>query len=200
MIKFKLDYKAYFKRLIFLGWFALAFCTVIKLAGGNYFTIWLEEGAFKDVCTCIDNHLWANYIASALYCATSLRFFVLAMAQRKSFKRWERVLWITTVLAGTAIKIWSYEFGYIFDIWQMVLFPVVLVCREPKKLINVFYGNVALIVFQIVSMFLKEAAAIVIYEYALIGMLYGVDVIIMLILYYAYANIFNLKKEVPANV
>ena len=193
MSKFKLDYKAYFKRLIFLGWFALALCTVIKLAGGNYFTIWLEEGTLKDVCTYIDNHLWANYIASALYCLISLKFFTLAVLERKSFKPWEKILWILTTLAGTAVKVWSFEWGFVFDIWQGVLFPLILVCRAPKKILNIFYANVALIVFQIVSMYVKDVSAVAMYDTILLGLIYSLDVLIMLILYYAYMNLKSIK-------
>lgn len=200
MPKFKLDYKAYLKRVIILSWFALAICFAIKLFGGDLFTIVLEDNTAKAVFEYVDNHIWANYIVSALYCAISLRFYALAMAQRISFKIWEKILYIITVLAGTAVKLWSYEWGYLFDIWQMVLFPAVLVCKTPKKLLNVFYGNVALLVFQIVSMYIKDTNAITMYEHILVGLIYSVDVLIMLILYYGYANLINLKKEVPQNV
>ena len=152
MPKFKLDYKAYLKRVIILSWFALAICFAIKLFGGDLFTIVLEDNTAKAVFEYVDSHVWANYIVSALYCAVSLRFFALAIAQRISFKTWEKILYIITVLAGTAVKLWSYEWGYLYDIWQVILFPLVLIIREPRKILNILYANVALIVVKIISM------------------------------------------------
>lgn len=200
MNRFKLNYEAYFKRLIILGWVALAICTVIKLAGGNYFTIGLEEGTFKDVCTYIDNQLWANYIVRVLYSLVSFRFFLLSVIGKKTLNKLERILSLFTILIGVAFKFWSYEWGFLFDVWQMILLPAILLIKTPKKFVNIFYGNVALIVFQIVSMFTKGALPDEIYNTALVGMLYSIDVIIMTIIYYAYANSINLKKEVSQNV
>ena len=144
MNRFKLNYEAYFKRLIILGWVALAICTVIKLAGGNYFTIGLEEGTFKDVCTYIDNQLWANYIVRVLYSLVSFRFFLLSVIGKKTLNKLERILSLFTILIGVAFKFWSYEWGFLFDVWQMILLPAILLIKTPKKFVNIFYGNVAL--------------------------------------------------------
>lgn len=193
MSRFKLNYEAYFKRLIILGWVALAVCFALKLFGQDLFTIVLQEGTLKEVCTYVDTHLWADYLVSVLYSLVFMRFFILAIAQRKSLKNWERFIYYITVFAGAGLKIWSYEWGFVYDIWQAILFPLILVLKEPKKILNILYANVAVIVFQIISMYIKDTSGLEMHDNILLVTIFSIDVLIMLILYYAYANLKNIK-------
>lgn len=193
MSRFNLNYEAYFKRLIVLGWVALAVCFALKLFGQDLFTIVLQEGTLKEVCAYVDMHLWADYLVSVLYSLVFMKLFILAIAQRKSLKNWERVIYYITVFAGAGFKIWSYEWGFIYDIWQAILFPLILVLREPKKILNILYANVAVIIFQIISMYIKDTAGLEMHDNILLVTIFSIDVLIMLILYYAYANLKNIK-------
>ena len=195
----KLNVKVYLKCLIALSWFALAVCCAIKLFGEDMFTILVEEGTFKEVCAYIDEHLWANYLVSAAHTMFFMHFFVLAIAQRRSFKSWEKALCCVTVLAGTAIKLWNVSWSFAYDVWQVILFPLLIVVREPKKILNIVFANVAVIVFQLISMYVKDTNVLEMYDSVLVSMVYGLDVLIMLILYYAYMNLNNLKKGGKAN-
>lgn len=193
MNRFKLNYEAYFKRLIILGWVALAVCFALKLFGQDLFTIVLQEGTLKEVCAYVDTHLWADYLVSVLYSLLFMKLFILAIVQRKSLKTWERVIYYITVFAGAGLKIWSYDWGFVYDIWQAILFPLILVLREPKKILNILYANVAVIIFQIISMYIKDTSGLEMHDNVLIGMIYNIDVLIMLLLYYAYTTRQNLK-------
>ena len=195
----KIDKVKYLKRVIIASWVALAICFAIKLCGGALFDIICKNEAFIAVCEYKDTHVWLDYIMSGLYCFVSLYFFTLAILQRSKYKLWELIVIIVTVLGGTAIKIWSYDYGFIFDIWQFILMPIVFLGKKWKEYWKILLANALLIIFQIISMFVKGTTPEAIYNNSIIGMIYSFDVLIMTLLYYGYANLIKSKKEVKAN-
>ena len=100
----KLDKTKYLKRVIIVCWIALAICFGIKLFGGNLFEIMCNNENFIKVCEYADNHFWAYYLINALYCFVSLYFFTLAICGKKSFRKWELLVVIATVIVGTLVK------------------------------------------------------------------------------------------------
>ncbi|MBQ0099171.1 MAG: hypothetical protein KBS91_01320, partial [Firmicutes bacterium] len=66
--------------------------------------------------------------------------------------------------------------------------------KKPKRHIFVLIFNVLLILFQLVSAFTKSIALKEIYESDLLGSIFSIDVILMVVLYYLYANMRKLKK------
>jgi len=194
-----IDKIKYLKRVIIASWVALAVCFVIKMFGGNLFEIICNNEAFIKVCEYKDTHLWLDYIMSGLYCFVSVYFFTLAILQRNRYKIWELILVIITVLGGTAIKIWCFEYGIIFDIWQVILLPAILIGKDWKSYWKIILANVLLILFQVISMFTKGTTPQEIYNNSIIGMIYSFDVLIMTLLYYGYANLIKSKKGVKDN-
>lgn len=198
----KLDKKKYLQRVIIVSWIALIICFVIKLFGGNLFEIACTNETFIAICDYADTHLWANYLISALYCFISLYFFTLAIMQKTKYKAWQLIILILTVLGGTALKIWNSTYGLYFDIWQVILMPIIFLNKEFKKWLNVIIANILLFGFQIISMCTKNIEFGVLGDSILVGAIYSIDVLIMLILYFAYANVINNKdkdKEVQQN-
>lgn len=187
----KLDKKKYLHRVIIVSWVALIICFIIKLFGGNIFEIACTNETFIAICNYADTHLWANYLISALYCFVSLYFFTLAIMQKTKYKVWQLIILILTVLGGTAIKIWNSTYGLYFDIWQGILMPIVFLNKEFKKYLNIIIGNVLLFAFQAVSMYVKNINFGVLGDSVLIGVIYSIDVLIMILLYFGYANILN---------
>lgn len=195
----KIDKVKYLKRVIIASWVALAICFAIKMFGGNLFEIICKNETFVAVCAYKDTHLWLDYIMSGLYCFVSLYFYSLAILQRSKYKIWELILVIITVLGGTAIKIWSYEYGWLFDIWQIGLLPMILLGKKWKEYWKILLAFALLLVFQVVSMITKGATPEEIYNNSIIGMMYSFDVLIMTLLYYGYANLIKSKKGVKDN-
>lgn len=188
----KLDKERYLKRVIVVCWIALAICFGIKLFGGNLFEIMCENENFIKVCEYADNHWWAYYLMGATQCFISLYFFGLAVSQKYKYKKWELICLIATVIFGSAIKMFSKSFGFIFDIWQGIIFPMILIGKKYKSYWKILYANILLMVFQLSSMFIKNINVLVLGDSTLIGTIFSVDIWIMLILYYCYSNI--LKK------
>lgn len=122
--------------------------------------------------------------------------------QKTKYKAWQLIILILTVLGGTALKIWNNTYGLYFDIWQVILMPIIFLNKEFKKWLNVIIANILLFGFQIISMYTKNIEFGVLGDSILVGAIYSIDVLIMLILYFAYANVINNKdkdKEVQQN-
>lgn len=192
----KLDKERYLKRVIIVCWIALAICFGIKLFGGNLFEIMCENENFIKVCEYADNHFWARYLIGFIYSLVSTCFFTLAICQRRKFIKWELILTVSTVLLGTLIKIITPKIGVIFDLWQLLIMPMVFEGRGKKRCLLSLCGNFLLLIFQFISMIVKNIGICIISsEGALISAIFGIDVILMLVLYYFYSFIVGERKN-----
>lgn len=192
----KLDKERYLKRVIVVCWIALGICFGIKLFGDNLFEIMCANENFIKVCEYADNHLWADFVLSSLYCFASMYFLVLAMCGKYKYEKWELAMLVATILVGTIVKIYSNIWGLIFDIWQGIIMPCIFTFKQPKRHKFVILGNILLFVFQAISMFVKNIKIDIVTDYGLlIGIIYSLDVLIMIVLYYLYSNILQRKEK-----
>lgn len=196
----KLDKERYLKRVIVVCWIALAICFGIKLFGGNLFEIMCNNENFIKVCEYADNNLWANTIISGIVCYIQLYFLVLGMCQKMKFEKLELIVFSSTVIVGTIIKVYLPPIlGIIFDLWQLVFMAVVFILKtgEKKKVINVLIGNALLFLFQLISMVTKNIGVTILGESVLEGVIFSIDTFIMIFLYWCYAN--EIRKEKNKN-
>lgn len=192
----KLDKERYLKRVIVVCWIALAICFGIKLFGGNLFEIMCENESFIKVCEYAETHFWAYYLMNALYCFVSLYFFTLAICGKKSFTKWELIIVIVTVIVGTFIKYFNQYVGFAFDIWQGFIMPCVFTIKTPRRHIYVVPANIMLMAFQLISMFVKNInLGILTDKGLLLSMIYSIDVLLMILLYYGYSNVITMKGK-----
>ena len=192
----KLDKKRYLKRVIVVCWIALAICFGIKLFGGNLFEIMCNNENFIKVCEYAETHFWADYLLSCTYSLFSMYFLILAMCGKPKYEKWQLIVLIATVFCGNIIKMFSNILGLVFDLWQSIIMPCVFTIKTPKKHFSVLIGNVLLFGFQLISMFVKNIEIDIVTEYGiLITMIYSIDVVLMIIIYYLYVNSITDKKE-----
>ena len=192
----KLDKERYLKRVIIVCWIALAICFGIKLFGGNLFEIMCNNENFIKVCNYADKHFWAYYLINALYCFAMLYFFTLAICGKKSFRKWELLVVIATVIVGTLVKYFNQYIGLVFDVWQGIIMPCIFTIKTPKKHIYVIPANIMLFVFQAVSMFVKNVDfGVLTYKGLLVSVIYSIDVLLMILLYFAYSNVIEERRK-----
>ena len=192
----KLDKERYLKRVIVVCWIALGICFGIKLFGGNLFEIMYSNENFIKVCNYAETHFWAYYLINAVYCLVMLNFFTLAICGKLKLNRIELLVLVLTVIVGTFIKHFNQYIGFAFDIWQVVIMPAVLTLKTPKRHIYIIPANIMLMAFQLISMFVKNIKlGILTDEGLLISMIYSIDVLLMILLYYGYSNIISKKGE-----
>lgn len=195
MIEEQIDITRYLRRVIIACWVALLVCLVLKLLGADIFNMACENETIIAVCNYADNHKWVNYLISAVYCSVSLYFFTLAILQELTFKQWQLVVVIFTVLVGTAIKSWNAKIGIIFDIWQGIGMPILFLGKRYKQYWRVLAANVLLVMFQLISVYIKNTDFYALYDSVLFSAIYGIDVLIMVVLFYLYSNKQRIQKN-----
>ena len=192
----KLDKERYLKRVIVVCWIALAICFGIKLFGGNLFEIMCNNENFIKVCEYADNHFWAYYILNTIYCLCTLYFLILAMIGKWKFKKWQLIIFVITVIIGVGIKSINPIISFLYDIWQGLIMPIIFTWKNKKKILWVLLGNALLVIFQVISMIVKNIGIGIITDNGMvIGFIYGIDVQIMIFLYYLYSNFKNKEEK-----
>ena len=186
----KLDKEKYLKRVIIVCWIALAICFGIKLFGGNLFEIMCNNENFIKVCEYADNHWWAYYCFNVIYCFYTLSFLILAMIGQWKFERWQLIVFAITIFVGVAVKSINPVVSFIYDIWQGVVMPIIFTLKNKQRIWLVFLGNALLIVFQLASMVIRNIGIDIITNNGMVvGFIYGIDVQLMILLYYFYSNL-----------
>lgn len=193
----KLNKEKYLKRVIIATWIALAICFIIKLFGGNFFEIICNNQTFISICEFCDSNIVAYTLIAILVNVTNMVFLTLAMCCVWKLSKLQLIVVIISNAIASCFKIFiSREFGLIFDIINGVIIPCLFTIKTPRRHWFVILGNVLLIVFQLVSMFIKNIGfGFIPTNGMLISLIYTIDVFIMLILYYLYANLLRIKKE-----
>ena len=192
----KLDKAKYLNRVIIASWIGLAICFVIKIFGGNLFEVACANENFIAVCDYADNHYWANYLINCAHCFISLYFFILAIIGEYKFEKWQLIIVVLTVLIGTNIKLYNAQMGVVFDFWQVIIMPCLFLYNNPKRVWIIALANILLIIFQIISLITKNLGAKIVLENGLlVGIIYSIDVSIMLFMYYLYSNQIKQKRR-----
>lgn len=192
----KLDKAKYLNRVIIASWIGLAICFVIKIFGGNLFEVACANENFIAVCDYADNHYWANYLINCVHCFISLYFFILAIIGEYKFEKWQLIIVVLTVLIGTNIKLYNSQMGVVFDFWQFIFMPSLFLIKDIKRIWLIPMANAMLILFQLLSLITRNLALnIVLDNGLLVGIIYSIDITIMLFIYYLYSNQIKQKRR-----
>lgn len=181
------------RRVIIISWITLALCFVMKIFGGNFFEIMCNNPNYKALCEYADNNFWCKYLicfVSSMVCQT---FYELAILQKYKFNKIELIFTILSVALACYFKLVNSTIGLIFDIWLLILFPIILLGKEYKKYWKAILGLLLNFAFQFLSVIVKNLAITFVDESTFISLIYMIDLYLMLFLYYLYSNY---KKEI----
>ena len=67
--------------------------------------------------------------------------------------------------------------------------------KKWKEYWKVIVGNILLVVFQLVSMYVKNIKLGILGDNNLIGLIFSLDILIMIMLYYGYSNLIKINKN-----
>lgn len=186
------------KTAIIISWVVLAVCFVIKLFGGKWFEIETSNSTFSKVCAFVDNHLWLQDIIA--FCTNLLAVSLLNLAvlrqKRPTLKQLIFIVVLTAIEVAVCIvaeylnnKIVSI-IGFISSIVPLCICPMIL----SKKPIRSIIAYVLYVAFQAISVVIKGLAITKVNsDSTLIALIYGVDLYVMLILFYLHANLLGDK-------
>lgn len=172
-----------YKILIISSWIVLIICFAIKLFGGNWFEVMVENQNFINACNWLDSNLIALYSISTLtYCA-SMYLIYLSLTKQKI----KSDLWILLVmLPGSILKGFVPILGLIIDISIWFLIP--LIKYKFKNWKRVIIGNILIVAFQLISLFIRNIGWNLDNQSSLLSLIMMIDYYIMIILYYLYTN------------
>jgi hypothetical protein len=180
---------------ITLCWVALIAFWCLKLFGGNWFEIMVENENFIKFSELVQN-TWLKYLVSLFTIGIAKYFTYGAISQKFVFKGKSLVLVLVGIISTWAIAnfipfefaSFSSWFGYIFYILFAVIYQ-----KGWKRI----YGILAIIfefAFSTISLLVRNIPLYVLDNYLMILVLI-IDVNIMIILYYLYSNLIKLEEE-----
>ena len=173
--------KNIYKVLIKSCWILLIFCFALKLLFGNLFAISVESQNFIAFCEWLDTH-WLKYVISTIVYVPSGYLLYLCVSNQKVGKD----LWLLLLLLPCSILKWKITIiGIVIELFIGFILPLI---KDIKKWKYVLFGNIAIILFQQVSLFVKNLNWYIDNSSMLIALIYQIDYYIMLVLYYLYIN------------
>ena len=177
---------------IILCWIALIAFWCLKLFGGNWFEIMVENENFIKFSDLVQN-TWLKYVISLFTIFFSNYFLLCAIDEKFTFKGKELIIVIAIIfsmwLVVNFVKAISFWYGYVI----MILFSII-----RKKSWKKLYGALAFVlslIFSILSMITRSVELKLMTDYFITSILI-IDMNIMIVLYYLYVNLIRLKKEV----
>lgn len=175
------DKRKILKRIIGLCWFSLMLCMVVKLFGGNYFEVMLQNSKIIDMCNYIDS-TFLKHIVRLIQANISFYLYTSSVVGNKLSTKRFMVLEIF-ILLNIFVKYSFPILGFILDCVLMIVIPFIL----SKSFKRTFIGFVLLNVFQIISMVTRNMGITILNSTTLVEVVLQVDYYIMLILYYLYS-------------
>lgn len=183
------------KITIVICWISLFAFWAIKLFGGNFFEIVVENDNFVKFSEMVET-TWLKYLVSFITIAVAKYLTFGAICQKFYFKGKQ----LAFVLFGI-VSIWAVSnfvpLGKLqFPAWYAYVVFIVASCKYQKGWKKSF-GILAIILetaFTLLSCLIRDVTFVVLDNY-LITLIFLIDMYIMTSLYYLYANIIKLKKE-----
>lgn len=173
-----------YKVLIITCWILLILAVVAKLCGANVFNIVVTNQHFIDICNYIDDHLWLKYILATIVYIPSTYLVYLTMTKQKIGKDF---WFIIICLPCSTLKGINQYIGMAYEIAIILLLVPLLRCKGKNWLL-VIIGIAAIILFQQISLWIRNLGFYLEKDYFLINLIMLIDYYIMVFLYYLYVQ------------
>lgn len=179
--------------LIVVSWVVLGICLIIKLFGGNWFELSVENDKFIAFCNFVDNTMWVKMtLACLIYLFTTYPAMCVYLDKPKLDKKLLLIFFPLMIIKS--ISSWYILIlAYILDVIILIILPIII----SKKWKRVIFGNILVFVFQVITILIRNISFdfnlgnTVIENY-----LYQVDYYIMIILFYLYTFKNKKRKEI----
>ena len=178
---------------ITLCWIALIAFWCLKLFGGNWFEIMVENENFIKFSDLVQN-TWLKYLVSLFTIGLSNYFFIGAIIQRFKFNGKYLLTYILSVITMwvvanfVTVEFIKMTYGY------FLLIAIGIIFQDGWK--KLFGGLTVILefVFTTISLLTRNISLIVMSDY-LTTFILLIDFYIMCSLYFLYSNLIKLKKE-----
>ena len=179
-----------YKTLIISCWAVLLCCFVVKLLGGNFFEIVCENEKFIKFCEYCNTGImyWVISIIAYTFSGT-ITFMAICKTEKP------KLLFIICNVLFTIIKLIFINFSQYMFIVELIYFIIVPIIYNKKFWKRAIIGEILVIIFQVISLIIKNVGIKIINNDLLIGLIFSIDYYIMLILYWLY----SIKEEKDGN-
>lgn len=189
----KLDMYVQILRIVIILCWATLFCYwIIKLLGGNWFKIAVDNKNFIKFSNLIQN-TWVKYLYSYFTIFLGNYLPICAICQKFYFKGKALFVLILIITSIWAVANFIPNFlymGFWYAYFVMIIYGIVY--QKGKKKLLGLLAVVFDFLFPTVSMLIRDIDLRVVSNYLMANILI-VDTFIMYALYYLYANLIKLK-------
>lgn len=180
---------------IILCWIALIAFWCLKLFGGNWFEIMVENENFIKFSDLVQN-TWLKYVVSFITISISKYFTFGAICQKFYFKNKQLAFVVLAIISIWAVSNFMPMGKLLFPSWYGYIIYILLGIVYQKGWKRT-YGAWAIIfetIFTIVSALVRNIKVEILSNYLVVSILI-IDVYIMIILYYLYTNLSKLQGD-----
>ena len=191
--------KKVLKRIIIISWLLLIISFVIKIFGGSWFNVAFSTEPMFRADAFLEKHYLAQVIVFSIGSYIGFSFYYLAICQKRNFDKFLHIALVPYFVAVTAIKVWLYSvgatnWGLLLDIVTGFIIPFVLIGKPKKKYFRVIIAFGLYLIFMAISLSAKNIRIDpAITESVLTEIILGIDLYMMLLLFYLYS--LHLTKE-----
>ena len=175
-----------YKIQIYSCWALLGICFLLELFGVNFIHIGTDSQGFIKFCNFIDAHLFLKQILACITSVVLNSLVILAILKQKFYTKRQILIFIPVIAAGSLASWYSTLAQFLLNLMQFVI----IVFIQPKKYKRCLLGIGLILVFELISAFIKDIGGIVITSETptLISLILQIDTLIMCALYYLYAT------------
>lgn len=178
---------------IILCWIALIAFWCLKLFGGNWFEIMVENENFIKFSDLVQNS-WLYYLSNLITTLIANFFIYCAITETFYLKGYKLLFYILSSISMWAIVHFTHiEILIVFYGYVVIILYAIIVQKSWKKL----YGILAIfleLLFNVITFLTRNLELRVVSSYFIMTVL-SIDMYIMYVLYYLYSNLLRIKKE-----
>ena len=178
---------------IILCWVALIAFWCLKLFGGNWFEIMVENENFIKFCEFAEN-TWIEHIINLLTILVGNYFLLCAVSQKFYFRGKLNIIAIILIISMWAKRFLPNILGLHFWYGYLVILLFGIFTQTKYKKL---FGLVAIVLdtlFSTLSILTRNLELSLTTNF-LVGNILLIDIYIMYILYYLYSNLIKLKRS-----
>lgn len=187
------------KRGIISCWILLAICLIVKICGGNYFSIVCNSENFVLLCEYIDNSWIYSVIAYLTFNIGSVLLLIIVRDDKRIFTLntlyfvlCTSLYWVFKLLIEIGLIYINIHIITVLDLLILYILLFIFTKKPLKSIIAI----ILMYVFTFISVFVKNTGiSSSVSEYALTGLIFMIDYYIMLILTFLYSIKFKRRKQ-----
>lgn len=179
--------------LILVSWVVLGICLIIKLFGGNWFELSVENEKFIAFCNFVDNTMWVKMTLACLIYLFTNYFIICILIDKQKLDKKLILIFLPLMITKSIISWYFTTISFILDVVILIILPIII----GKKWKRVIFGNLLVMAFQLLTIAIRNVSInfnlgnTVVENY-----LIQIDYYIMIILFYLYVFKNKRRKEI----